>query len=192
MILDFYLQFTGGTTGIGNSDNISDSPTTGTQTSSVIVDIGVGLETVTNPLGNAIPSNASGAGARDLGIGDDPALKIMVETLAYTSGGTNIQVSFQGAPDNGSGAPGSFTTYATGPLITAAAAGVVGARLLDIDVPRVAFEAVLPRFWQLSFVSTGTFSGLKVRGNVVIDRDDQIVSTAGARSGYPAGITIAN
>jgi hypothetical protein len=193
MILDFLAQFTGGTTGVGNSDNISDSPTTGTQVSSVTMDIGVGLETVTNPLGAAIPNNAAGAGARDLGIGDDPALKILVETLAYVSGGTSIQVNLQGAPDNGSGAPGAFTTYINGAVIPVASASIVGATLLDIDVPRVVFGAVMPRFLQLQYISVGTFAaGFKIRGNVVLDRFDQIRSSAGALSGYPPGITIAN
>src|SRR5215813_5638291 len=131
MILDFYAQFTGGTTGVGNSDNITDSPTTGTQTSSVQVDIGVGLETVTNPLGAAIPTPAGGAGARDLGVGDTPSLKILVEVVNTFTGGTNLQVNIQGAPDNGSGSPGSYTVYATGPVVVEANL-VAGARLLEI------------------------------------------------------------
>src|ERR1017187_2301641 len=75
---------------------------------------------------NAIPLRATGQipvlanlqGARDMGIGDNPALKIsVVVVVAFTTGGGagTLSVSFQGAPDNGSGASGSYTTYYTTP-----------------------------------------------------------------------------
>ena len=193
MILDNLLSLTGATpaSGISNADG-TDSPTTGTQTSAAIVDIGIGLQTTTNPSGLAIPGVAAGAGARDLGIGDDPALKLLVETVAYTSGGTTIQIQFTGAPDNGSGAPGTFTVYASGLAVPVANASVIGTHLFDIDIPRPPPGVALPRYWQLQYVSTGTFVGLKVNGKVVLDRWDQIVATGGAPSGYPAGINIAN
>lgn len=191
MILDFLAQFTGGTTAPGSSDNINDAPTTGTQTSSLIMDLGIGLETLTNPLGSGIPAPAQGGGARDLGVGDDPSMKIMVDVTTTFTGGTSLQVNVQGAPDSGSGAPGSFTTYASGPVI-AEAQLVQGARLLEIDLPRPPAGVAFPRFLQLQYVSVGTHGAGKIRGNLVLDRIDQPGSQSGALSGYPAGVNIAN
>lgn len=191
MILDFLNQFTGGTTAPGNSDNISDSPTTGTQTSSLVVDLGIGLETLTNPLGVGIPAPSAGGGARDIGVGDDPAIKVMVDVLVAFASGTSLQINLQGAPDSGSGNPGSFTTYVSGPVI-AEAQLVAGARLLEIDVPRPPAGVVLPRFLQLQYVTVGTHSAGKIRANLVDTRIDQPGSQTGVLSGYPPGITIAN
>ena len=59
MILDNYLQFTAGA-GVG------DLPTTGTQSSTNVIDLGIT---------SGLPASAvNGGGARDIGIGDDPAL----------------------------------------------------------------------------------------------------------------------
>ncbi len=193
MILDNLLALSGANpaSGISNTDG-TDSPTTGTQTSATIVDIGIGLQTTTNPSGLAIPGVAAGAGARDLGVGDKPSLKLLVETVAYTSGGTTIQVQFTGAPDNGSGAPGTFTVYASSFAIPVANASVIGAQLFDIDIPRPPPGVALPRYWQLQYVSTGTFVGLKVKAFVILDRFDQPGSQSGILSGYVPGITIPN
>ena len=81
----------------------TDLPTTGTQAASNIVDLG----------GPALPGSASGGGARDLGVGDDPALKLSALVTTAITGGTSLQLQLQGAPDNGSGAPGSYTTMWT-------------------------------------------------------------------------------
>ena len=177
MILDFLFQFT---------QNAGDAmPNAATTVSTNQVDIGVGV--TANP---AIPSFAAGGGARDLGIGDDPALKILVEVIT-AGAGTSIQVNLQGAPDNGSGAPGAFTTYISGPVITAANAPV-GAHLLDVDLPRVPSGTVLPRFLQLQYVAVGNMSAGVMKGWAVLDRWDQPYGAAGVASGYPPGIAIAN
>lgn len=177
MILDNLLTFTAAA---GDA-----MPNGATTVSTNQVDIGIG--SLTNP---AIPSDAAGGGARDLGIGDDPALKVLVEVIV-AGAGTSIQVNLQGAPDNGSGAPGSFYTMVTGPVITAAQA-VVGAHLLDIDVPRPPAGQALPRYLQLQYIAVGNMSAGSMKGYIVLDRWDQIVSTAAVPSGYPAGINIAN
>ena len=123
MILDALLQF----------DNAASlAIAAGTQASTNVIDFGLG--TSANP---AIPSNANGGGARDMGIGDDPALKLLVQvSTTFTSGGAGtLSVAIQGAPDNGSGAPGSYTTWWTSPTY-ALATLVAGARLLNMDFPR--------------------------------------------------------
>ncbi|MGI0079115.1 MAG: hypothetical protein ACRECH_05785, partial [Nitrososphaerales archaeon] len=69
MILDGLLTFTGtsnGATGTIANGPQTDAPTTGTQDASNIIDLGlVGL-----------PPFASGGGARDIGVGDSPSLKL--------------------------------------------------------------------------------------------------------------------
>ena len=182
MILDALLLFTGGSTGVGNSDLATDSPTTGTQESSNVIDLGVT---------SGIPSSANGAGARDIGIGDDPALKLMVNVNTTFTGGTSLQIRLSGAPDDGTGGIGSYTVMYTGPAV-AEATLLQGARLADIDVPRVIPGQVLPRFLRLDYISVGTHGAGKIEGSIVIDRDDQIRGTTGAVSGYPAGIVVAN
>jgi hypothetical protein len=192
MILDSLLMFTGASsTNPSLGDGRSDAPTAGTQLSSGIVDIGLGRQLTTNPLGLAIPDTNLGGGARDLGIGDDPALKLFVTVTQAFVGGTSLQVNFMGAPDDGTGQPGTFTTYASGP-INALAQLIQGAYLFDIDVPRPPVGVPLPRYWQLQYVSAGTFTAGAIQAYVVLDRFDQIQSPAAYLSGYLPGITIPN
>jgi hypothetical protein len=185
MILDGYLMFTnfiGGGTGTG------DSPTTGTQVSTNQLDLGI----------IGLPLSASGGGARDIGIGDDPAMKIAVIVTTTFTGGTSLQVNIQGAPDNGSGAPGSYTTMLSGPVVVeanllgATSTSFAGTRVLDVDMPRPAPAQALPRFIQLQYITVGTHTAGAVKGFLVLDRNDIPLGTTAALSGYPAGITIAN
>jgi hypothetical protein len=168
-----------------------------------IIDLGVGLQTTSNPSGIAIPSVASGGGARDLGVGDKPALKILVEVVgAFTSAGTTTaQIQILGAPDNGSGAPGSFTVYASGPVVTTvsagtvAAGGLVGAHLCDLDLPRQPDGVAMPRYLECQIVTTGTGTGnpnTLLAAHIVLDRFDQPWSAAGFISGYVPGVVVSN
>jgi hypothetical protein len=129
MILDNLLTFTGtsnGATGGITAGAQTDLPTTGTQAASNIIDLGVT---------SGVPSSANGGGARDIGVGDDPALKLSVIVTTAVTGGTSLQLQLQGAPDNGSGAAGSYTTMWTSSAIVEASL-VAGAQLANIDVPR--------------------------------------------------------
>lgn len=183
MILDSLWLFSGGSGGVGNGDGITDSPTTGTQNSSNVVDVGVL---------NGLPATAvNGGGARDIGIGDDPALKLMILVTTAFSGGTNLQVGLQGAPDAGSNTPGSYTTYALGPVVVEANL-IAGARLMDVDMPRPAPAAALPRYYRLTYISSGTHTAGKIEATLVLDRWDQPEQSNAVAGGYPAGITVAN
>lgn len=186
MILDNFLMFTGtsnGATGGITAGANTDLPTTGTQDASNVVDLGVT---------SGIPSSANGGGARDIGIGDDPSLKLLVVVTMTFGGGTDLTVQLSGAPDNGSGAAGSFTVMWKAPAAVVEANLTVGTYLANVDVPRVIAGQVVPRFLKLTFISTGTHTSGAVEGTIVLDRLDQIVGTTGAMSGYPAGINIAN
>ncbi len=179
MILDNLLTFSGG---LGGATAPADAPTTGTQFAPNIIDLGVN---------SGIPSSANGGGARDMGIGDDPALKLSVVVTTVFAGGTSPQPVLAGAPDNGSCAPGTYTTMWPSPAHTLANLDA-GQQLANIDVPRTVPGQAVPRFLRLSYVNSGTFTGGNVVSNIVIDRDDQVLGTDGAYSGYPAGINVAN
>jgi hypothetical protein len=126
-------------------------------------------------------------GAREMGIGDNPALKLVVQVVvAFTSAGAStISVAFQGAPDNGSGAPGSYTTYYVSPVYALATVAVVGARLMDMDVPRPPAGVGLPAYYRLLYtVADFTMTAGSVFAAIVLDRQDWYA--------YPAGLTISN
>jgi hypothetical protein len=182
MILDFLFQFT-----LAAGDAMPNAATT---TSGNVVDIGIGLQAAANPSGLAIPGVAAGAGARDLGVGDKPAMKILVE-VTTAGAGTSIQVNLQGAPDSGTGTEGAYTTYVSGPVITAANA-IVGSRLLEVDLPRPPAGAPLPRYLRLQYVAVGNMSAGVMKAWAVLDRFDQPGSQSGILSGYVPGITIPN
>lgn len=166
VIIDGALQFTGMAGTVSN-----DSPTTGTQQSTNIIDL---------------------VNARDMGVGDDPALKLLIQIMTTFSGGTSLQVQLQGAPDNGSGSPGSYTTMWDSGAI-AEASLVAGRYLANITLPRTLLPTpntgpsaaqALPRFLRLQYVTVGVHGAGALYAAIVLDRQDYVV--------YPAGSTISN
>ena len=158
--------------------------------------VGTYLSTNVIDLGeiSGIPSSANGGGARDIGVGDDPAIKVLalVTTAFASAGAATLAVSLQGAPDNGSGAPGTWYTFVTSPVF-ALATLVQGAYLLNIDMPRPPAGVPMPRFLRMSYAIAGaTTTAGQVQSELVLDRFDQPMSSAGVLSGYPAGITVSN
>ena len=140
-----------------------------------------------------IPVLANLQGARDMGIGDNPALKMLLQVVTAFAGGTSLQVALQGAPDNGSGVPGSYATWWLSPVYLTATL-VVGARLYDMDLPRPPQGIGIPRFLRILYTNDGTFSAGELYAGIVLDRMDQ--PYAGTNNsimgGYPAGVTVAN
>jgi hypothetical protein len=159
------------------------------------------VPTVTAVSGNILDLHLAGLpvlanlqGARDIGIGDDPAMKLLVQVTTTFAGGTSLAVALQGATDNGSGSPNAFVAWWTSPVY-ALATLVAGARLMDMDMPRPPAGVAIPRFLQLNYTIVGTMSGGgTLKSFIVLDRMDQSYqSTSNAvMGGYPAGITIAN
>ena len=118
-----------------------------------------------------------------LGVGDQPALKLSAMVIAAFTGGTSLQLQLQGAPDNGSGAPGAYTTMWTSAAIAEASGGWCPA--CQHRRSRVVFGQAIPRFLKLNFISVGTHGAGTIEAQIVLDRDDQIMGTGGAYSGYP-------
>lgn len=155
------------------------------------VAIAAGTQASTNTLNleatGQIPVLANLQGFRDLGIGDNPALKINCQVVAaFTSGGAGtMSVALQGAPDNGAGAPGAFTTWYVSPVYALATLAVIGANLLPMDLPRPPAGIGMPAFLRLLYTVAGaTMTAGSVASQLVIDRQDWI--------SYPAGLTISN
>lgn len=188
MILDNLLMFTGNSNGqaiagVTQAGNV-DLPTTGTQVSSNIIDLGIT---------SGIPASASGGGARDIGIGDKPALKLLVQVTVAITGGTSLQINLQGAVDNGAGAPAAFSVWWSSPVYVEATL-TAGARLMDMDMPRPPDGIAVPRYLQLGYISVGTHSAGRLEGCVVIDRMDAMYNATNnaIMGGYPAGVVVAN
>lgn len=192
MIIDGSQLFSGssnGSTAAITSGQYTDAPTSGTQIASNIIDYGVV---------SGLPTSASGGGARDMGIGDNPALKLSAFVTTTFAGGTSLQLQLQGAPDNGSGSAGSYYTLWTGFAIVEAQL-LAGAVISNIDFPREMLFAGNPggpiRFLKLNYISAGTHTAGLVEAYIALDQEQAIfsgVSGVVARSAYPAGITIAN
>jgi len=181
MIRDALLQFANGLNGATTS--FTDSPVTGTEVATNIIDLGVN---------SGVPSSANGGGARDIGTGDDPSLELSALVTTAFAGGTSLQLQLQGAVDNGSGAPsGTWTTMWTSPAVVEASL-VAGMQLANIVVPRPAAGQALPRFLRLQYITVGTHTAGALTAEIILDRDDQVVGTTGVYSGYPAGLTVAN
>lgn len=120
-------------------------------------------------------------GARDLGIGDAPALKvaIFVGTTFTSTAAATLQVQVQGSTDNS-----NFTvmaesrTYAIADL-------VAGSKLLPIDLPATGGAQAIPRYLRLNYVGgTATMTTGKLSAYLVLDRQDYVT--------YPPGLAISN
>lgn len=178
MILDALLQF-------DSAANLAQ--VVGTYNSANVIDLGIT---------SGIPSSANGGGARDIGIGDDPAMKFLViVTTTFTSGGAGtLAVSLQGAVDNGSGAPAAFSTWWTSPAYALATLNA-GSQLFNMDMPRPPDGIAIPRYLRLSYAIAGaTMTAGTVEALLVLDRMDQpYLSTDNSiLGGYQAGINVAN
>lgn len=131
------------------------------------------------------------ANFRDLGVNGGefapPKLMCLCTTTFTTTNAATLSVAIQGSTDNS-----TWDTYATSPAL-AAATLVAGQRLFDIDLPRPAAGKSIPRYLRLNYtVGTGVFSAGAVTSALVMQRQDQPVSSAGVASGYPSGFTVSN
>lgn len=129
---------------------------------------------------------------RDMGIGDmtGGTPKVIVQIVTTFAGGTSIQAAFQTAPDNGSGAPGTWTNAILSDVVLTADL-VAGNRLLEVDWPRPRPNAVVPRFVRLNYTVVGTYTSGQVTSAIVLT-DQAAPRKAGFMGAYPAGVTVAN
>ncbi len=132
---------------------------------------------------------------RDIGIGDDPAVKLVVLVVNQdfaTGSSSKLNVQVQGAPGSSSG--GTWTTIVeTGDIGAASLAS--GTEVMNIDFPSILRKGNnmgfgtpannMVRLLRLNFsIGTTSFSAGSIAAGLVIDRDDIIA--------YPAGVAVLN
>jgi hypothetical protein len=192
MILDALLTFTGGTALPNGGPSLAQA-ITATSDSTNILDLALGQ---TNT-GGGLPLSATSPSTqpfRDLGIGDDPAIKILVQCLTTFATGTSLTTALQGAPDSGTGGTGAFATYYSTAAV-ATANLIAGARLMDMDLPRPPATLPEPRFLKLVFTVGGSnFTNASIYAGLVLDRFDQVYNATvnSVSGGYAPGVTVAN
>lgn len=119
--------------------------------------------------------------ARDMGIGDDPALKIacFVTTAFVSTDSGTLTVQAQGSTDNS-----TFTVYAESRAYSATDLAVNN-KLFPIDWPHRGPGDALPRYLRLAYVMGSLhFTPGAITAALVLDRQDA--------TQYPAGINISN
>ena len=123
-------------------------------------------------IGGAVSTNIIDLGvARDIGGAVTDQLMLLCEvTTAFTSGGSaTLQVQFQTAPDNGSGAPGSWSTLSQSDAI-AVASLVQGYKFLPGELPGGTL-----RFLRLNYViATAVMTAGVLKAGLVPSLDVQI------------------
>lgn len=133
---------------------------------------------------------------RDIGIGDDPALKLLVlVTATFTSGSTSKMTSkFQGAVSSASGTGGTYSTYAESADLGTDTL-VAGAKIFNIDVAAVTPMGInasfgtaalgIPRYLRMSWaIGTTSFTNGSIAAGIIVDRDDIVA--------YPPGVAVLN
>ena len=133
-------------------------------------------------------TNGIGGNVRDMGIGDSPSLTLIILSngLFAAGGAATLNIQIQGAPDNGSGAPGTYTTYAeSAPLSIATLNAFVGStaqgvKLFPVDLPVREAGSPLPRFYRLNYVvATGPFTAGTLQAYLAPWREDGVAYQSG-------------
>lgn len=127
----------------------------------------------------------------DIGLGDGiaiPQLIVTIPTTFVTSNAGTLQVSLQSAPDNGSNAPGTYTTDYSSAVF--AAATLVQGVLLQVPVPARPAGAALPRFYRVVYTVANAFTAGTVNAAIVLN-PPSIVGTVNMAGAYPANYTAA-
>ena len=120
---------------------------------------------------------------RDMGIGDNPSLKLLVqvEEAFTTTNSATLGVALQGSTNNT-----NWTTMLSSPQSTMTPGTLIaGARLFEVDVPRPAPNEAIPQYLRILYTANvGVFSTGSITAAIVIDRQDWV--------SYPAGINVSN
>jgi hypothetical protein len=147
----------------------------------------VGLTGAANASPNIVSLEAAGAiggtNGRDVGNGKPLYLACTLNGVA-AGAGTTLQIDIQGAPDNGSGAPGTFVTYATsGPMTLAEVQSTAGQQFaFPIALPLRPMGQPAPSFLQLNLEVAsggGTLTAGTIFAGLVLDRDDTYYAPSG-------------
>lgn len=117
---------------------------------------------------------------RDMGIGYPLPILVQVISAFQTANAATLNAALQGSTNNA-----TWTTMIQGPAAVAAAALGVGARILEVNVPRPAPGQAIPRYLRILYtVGTGIFTAGMVTAGIVLDRQDYVA--------YPPGTVVNN
>lgn len=140
-----------------------------TAASAAVIDLQGGL---------AINKGVATVFGQDIGRGDGVAIpKVAAYVVtAFTAGGAaTLQTQLQGAIDDGTGNPSTYTTYAETPAI-AVAGLVAGYKFAALDWPQVPMGVSLPRYLRLNYiVATGPMLTGTIFAGLVLQRADNNV-----------------
>lgn len=113
-----------------------------------------------------------------------PCVFMVITTAFTTSNSATLQVQVQAAIDNGSNAPGSYTTIVETDAF-AAAVLTLGAQLV-LPIPKITLGEALPRFYRVNYVvGTGVFGAGAVTTDILINPPTGLVSTL-----YPSNFAV--
>ena len=138
--------------------------------------------------------SASGYG-RDIGIGDDPALLLVVSApvaICGSSGSSTLQIFLQASPDSGAGVPTTYVTLASSAIYTASVGSpytvlAAGQEALRIPIPAADPASLVPKFYRLKYTIAGaalaTGGTGQIFATIVLDRT-ALGPLSGYRSGY--------
>ena len=117
----------------------------------------------------------TGLAGADMGLGDSamrPTAYFSVDTTFTAAGAATLTIALQGAPDNGSGSPGTYTTIVETSALPVASL-VAGANL-QIPLPPVTVGEALPRFYRFNYtVATGPMTAGKLNGVILLNAATQ-------------------
>jgi len=179
MIMDALLLFDGAVSSAGALAGTvintawANPPVVGTYYSANVIDV------------SQVASSAKGYG-RDIGIGDDPALLLVVSAPVAIIGlaTSTLQFLLQAAPDNGSGAPGTYDTIAQSEAYAVGTTGISG-EVWRTPIPP-ANAGYVPKFYRLGYVigtaNLATGGTGQVLAEMVLDK-----SSLGPMMGYQSG-----
>lgn len=148
MFLDQTLSFN---TTVGSAQTVS-----ATADSAAIVDVtGAGSGTAPAII-NGFPATNTSIG-EDYGAGDGMAIPHVLLTVptAGTGAGT-VTITVKSAPDDGSYGQGTYTTLVS--TVALVGTALVAGTVIDIPLPPLNSNTVLPRFYKLTYTVASTFS----------------------------------
>ena len=121
----------------------------------------------------------TGVAGFDIGTGDGastPIAQFVVGTAFVSGGGATLQFEIQAAPDNGSNAPGTYSTLYNSDLFPAST--LTAGAVFQVPVPPTVPGEALPRFYRFNYVvGTSTFSAGTITANLMINPSSTRVST---------------
>jgi hypothetical protein len=164
--IDKLAIFSPFTTYGGSPDSLAISTATA---SSVTYDVtGAGVGNVP-PQVFGQPNSGTLTFGADMGVGDGLFVPFVLIVIGQTlASGTSMNFSLQSAPDNGSGAAGTWTTAVETGAIAISTNPLTAGLAFTLPFARRTPGAPLPRFYRMLYTPSGTFSAGSVSAGIMV------------------------